>query len=148
MGVISRKNNQINCVYASNTDFGKQLEGYLKASDKDILMINITETMPTPTQWQELSRELSKPIEELLDLSQVENIEKSSDFDTNDYVTVLENNPKALKGAIIINGSKTEHISTVTKVLNYFNVDSAGIEKNMHSEKPDIDKSTENNNFI
>lgn len=148
MGVISRKNNQINCIYTSDSDFGKQLKGYLKASGKHILMINLKESMPTPTQWQELSKELNTPIEKLLDLSRVEGIEKNSDFDANDYMTILKNNPKVFIGAIIINGAKTEHITSVTKVLNYFDVDSAGIDKTFNSKKPDIDKSTENNSIV
>lgn len=148
MGVISRDKDQINCIYASDSDFGKQLEGYLKSSDKDILMVNLVKTMPTPTQWQELARELNAPLSQFLDLTQVENADKESDFDANDYVTVLENNPKAFRGAIIINGPKTEHITTVTEVLDYFKVDSAGISKRVHTEKPDIDKSTSNDSFV
>lgn len=148
MGVISRDKNQINCIYASDSDFGKQLEGYLEASGKKILMINLVKTMPTPTQWQELARELNVSIDKFLDLSLVENVDKNSKFGVNDYVTILENNPKAFIGAIIINGEKTEHITTVTEVLGYFDVDSAGIEKKFHTEKPDIDKSTENDNFV
>lgn len=148
MGVISRNENQINCIYASESDFGKQLEGYLKSSGKSILMTNLNKTMPTATQWQELAAEMNVGIEKFLDFSKIENVEKKASFDSNDYVTILQNNPKAFTGAIIINGTKTEHINSVTKVLEYFNVDSAGIEKNMHTENPDIDKSTENDNFV
>ncbi|MGJ8550294.1 arsenate reductase family protein [Winogradskyella wichelsiae] len=148
MGVISRDKKQINCVYASDSDFGKQLEGYLESSGKDILMVNITNTMPTPTQWQELAKELNVGIEDLLDLSKVDGVRKTSNFDANDYVTILDKNPKILKGAIIINGDKTKHITNVTEVLEYFNIDSAGIEKRLHTDEPDINKSTENENFV
>ncbi|MEP5254274.1 MAG: hypothetical protein ABJQ39_04370 [Winogradskyella arenosi] len=148
MGVISRDKDQINCIYASDSDFGKQLEGYLKASGKGILMINLSNSMPTPTQWQELARELGVGINEFLDFSEIQGVEEGSEFDANDYVTILEQNPKAFKGAIIINGDKTEHIKTVTDVLRYFDIDSAGLEKTMHSKAPDIDKSTEGENFV
>ncbi|WP_178988585.1 arsenate reductase family protein [Winogradskyella schleiferi] len=148
MGVISRDKGQINCIYASESDFGKQLEGYLESSGKDILMINLSKTMPTPTQWQELAKELKTDIKEFIDFSEVENAEKDSNFDTNDYVTILENNPKSFKGAIIVNGNKTEHIKTVTEVLSYFNIDSSGIEKTLHTKDPNIDKTTENDNFV
>lgn len=129
MGVISRDKGQINCIYASESDFGKQLEGYLESSGKDILMINLSKTMPTPTQWQELARDLNLEIKAFIDFSEVENAESDSDYTANDYVTILENNPKSFVGAIIINGDKTEHIKTVTEVLSYFNIDTAGIEK-------------------
>ncbi|MBU2927193.1 hypothetical protein KO515_03025 [Winogradskyella psychrotolerans] len=129
MGMISRDNNQINCIYASDSDFGKQLEGYLKASGKKILMSNINETMPTATQWQDLAADLNTEIETFLDFSNIKDVSNSSNFDANDYVTILINNPKAFKGAIILNGDKTEHISTVTDVLDYFEIDSADIKR-------------------
>ncbi|MDN3493590.1 hypothetical protein [Winogradskyella bathintestinalis] len=129
MGVISRDKDQINCIYASESDFGKQLEGYLESSGKDILMINLNKTMLTPTQWQDLSIELNIKVKDFIDFSRVENTTEDSNFSTNDYVTILENNPKSFIGAIIINGSKTEHITNVTEVLDYFNIDSAEIKK-------------------
>ncbi|WP_179334953.1 arsenate reductase family protein [Winogradskyella costae] len=147
MGVISRDKKQINCIYASDSDFGKQLEGYLKASGKDILMININETMPTPTQWQELSTDLNIGIDNFLDFSKIKNIDNDSKFDANDYVTILENNPKAFQGAIIINGEKTTHITTVTEVLKYFDVDSADIKHTSHSKTMD-NKAEDKGNFI
>lgn len=127
MGVISRNKNQINCIYASDSDFGKQLEGYLKASGKDVLMVNLLKTMPTATQWQELATKLNTGIDQFLDLSKVENIDKYSNFTSNDYITILEHNPTAFQGAIIINGNKTEHITNVTEVLKYFKNDNANI---------------------
>ncbi|WP_178985316.1 hypothetical protein [Winogradskyella helgolandensis] len=127
MGVISRDKNQINCIYASDSDFGNQLEGYLKASGKKILMINLNDTMPTPTQWQELATDLNVGINKFIDFSKIKNIDDDSNFDTNDYVTILINNPKAFRGAIILNGDKTEYITTVTEVLKYFEIDSSDI---------------------
>ena len=148
MGVISRDKNQINCIYGNESDFGKQLEGYLKASGKAILMININETMPTPTQWQELAVDLNTEIENFLDFSKIENMNTNSQFDANDYLTILENNPKAFLGAIIINGNKTEHITTVTEVLKYFEADSANVKRKTHEENIDINKSNDKDNFI
>ncbi|MBF8150653.1 hypothetical protein ITJ86_12140 [Winogradskyella sp. F6397] len=133
MGVISRDKNQINCIYANDSDFGKQLEGYLEASGKEILMINLNKTMLTPTQWQDLATDLNVGIEQFLELSKVENVDKTSTFSANDYVTILENNPEIFKGAIVMNGDKTAHITSVTEVLEYFDIDSAGIEEKSHS---------------
>ncbi len=133
MGVISRDKNQINCIYANDSDFGKQLEGYLEASGKEILMINLNKTMLTPTQWQDLATDLNVGIEQFLELSKVENVDKISTFSANDYVTILENNPKIFKGAIVMNGDKTAHITSVTEVLEYFDIDSTGIEEKSHS---------------
>ncbi len=148
MGVISRDKNQINCIYANESDFGKQLEGYLKASGKDILMININETMPTPTQWQELATDLNIGIDNFLDFSKIKDIDNNSKFDANDYVTILENNPKAFQGAIIINGEKTAHITAVTEVLKYFEADSANIKHTAHNNAMDSNKTNDKDNFV
>ena len=148
MGVISRDKDQINCVYASESDFGKQLEGYLKSSDKDILMIDIKKNMPSTTHWQELIEALKINPEELMDFSRIENISENSSFNLDDYVKIIENNPTAFKGAIIINGANTVHIKTVTKVLEYFDVDSAGIKKTLHSQDTTTSKTTHKDKFI
>ena len=148
MGVISRDKNQINCIYASDSDFGKQLEGYLKASGKAVLMININETMPTPTQWQELASDLNISIDNFLDFSKIKNLDADSKFDANDYVTILENNPKSFQGAIIVNGEKTAHITSVTEVLKYFDIDSANIKHTAHSKAMDSNKMKDKDNFI
>ena len=148
MGVISRDDNQINCIYASDSDFGKQLEGYLKASGKAVLMININEIMPTPTQWQELASDLNIGIDNFMDFSKIKNIDNHSKFDANDYVTILENNPKAFQGAIIINGEKTAHITAVTEVLKYFEVDSENIKHPAHNNAMDSNKTNDKDNFV
>ena len=148
MGVISRDKNQINCIYASISDFGKQIPGYLKSSDKDILLKDISKTMPSTTQWHELIENASIDAKDIVDFSQVENISEQSDLDQSGYVSVIENNPKALSGAFIVNGDKTSYMKTVTEVLKHFDVDSAGLEKTFHTEDPTISKTTDDDKFV
>ena len=147
MGIISRDKNQINCIYASTSDFGKQLSGYLESSEKDILMTDIVETMPSSSQWQELATTLNTSIETFINTNIVDSIDENSEYSEDDYVKILENNPKAMRGAIILNGNDTEHIVLQTKVLDYFGVDSAGLEKTFHTEKPTIKSTTKGEKF-
>ena len=148
MGVISRDSKQINCIYASVSDFGKQIPGYLKSSKKDILLKDISKSMPSTTQWHELIENASINAKDMVDFSQVENISEQSDLDQSGYVNVIEQNPKALSGAFIVNGDKTKYIKTVTEVLKCFDVDSAGLEKTFHTEDPTISKTSDKDNFV
>lgn len=148
MGVISRDKNQINCIYASVSDFGKQIPGYLKSSKKDILLKDISKTMPSTTQWHELVESANIKIKDMVDFSKAEDISEESDLDQSGYVSIIENNPKALSGAFIINGDQTNFIKTVTEVLKYFDVDSAGLEKTLHTEDPTISKTTDKDKFV
>ena len=148
MGTISRDKNQINCIYASESDFGKQLGGYLESSKKDILIIDLKQTMPSATHWQELIEALNTNPKKLLDHTHIKNFKENSSFSLDDYVKIIEHNPKAFLGAIIINGDKTEHIKSVTKVLEYFDVDSAGIKKTLHTKDSTTSKTTHKDKFI
>lgn len=40
------------------------------------------------------------------------------------------------------------HIERYTELLNFFNVDSAGLEKTMHTESPTTKRQTKNEQFI
>ncbi|WP_369996164.1 hypothetical protein [Winogradskyella sp.] len=148
MGVISNNKNQINCIYASVSDFGKQIPGYLESSKKEILLKDISKTMPSTTQWHELIEATDIELKSIVDFSKVENISEDSDLDQPGYIKVIENNPEAFKGAFVINGDKTKYIKTVTEVLEYFDVDSAGLEKTFHTEDPTTSKTTEDDNFV
>lgn len=148
MGIISRDKNQINCIYSSTSDFGKSLPGYLESAEKDILLTDIMENMPSSSQWQELAQTLDKSVEEFINVAQVDEINEDSDYNEDNYLKILENNPNAMRGAIVIHGDKTEHIVNTTKILNYFGVDSAGLEKTFHTEEPTTKSTTKGDRFV
>ncbi|WP_179344960.1 arsenate reductase family protein [Winogradskyella ursingii] len=148
MGIISRDKNQINCIYSSTSDFGKSLPGYLESAEKDILLTDITENMPSSSQWQELAQTLNKSIKDFINTAQVDKLDDDSEYNEDNYLKILENNPNAMRGAIIIHGDNTEHIVNTTKVLDYFGVDSAGLEKTFHTEEPITKSTTKGDKFI
>lgn len=61
---------------------------------------------------------------------------------------ILQNNDQVLSHPIAINGKSTKQIANATDVLQFFGVDSAGLEKTMHTEDPTIKSTTNNEDFI
>lgn len=148
MGVISRDDNQVTLIFSGSSTTGSQLKGFSESFEKPLLAIDIEETMPSSTQWQELATTLDTSISEFINTSEVEELGDCKSFSEDDWLKVLENNSKLMKGAILIEGNNTTHLNSATDVFKHFNVDSAGLEKTMHTEQPTIEKSTSDDRFI
>jgi hypothetical protein len=139
---------QINCIYAGGTQLGNQVEAVLTASKKDILLLDITKTSFGDAQWAEIIDRLETPMDILIDTNVIENNKGNADYDINDIIKVLKHNPKALKGALIIKDERLEHVTTYSDVLKFFGVDSAGLEKTLHTDAPITKSQTNNESFI
>ena len=148
MGTMSRDEKQLNCIYVSDSDFGKQIDGYLKSSKKNILFKDIKDKTVSETQWHEILDAIDAEVKDLLDFSLIDNLDKNSSFSSSDYIKIIENNPEAFRGAIIINGDNTSHVTAATQVLEYFDVDSAGLEKTFNSEDIVTKQTTDKDSFI
>lgn len=145
---ISTAKGQINCYYAGDTKFGGQLEAILKSSDKDIYAIDITKTMPSDTMWHDMAKRLDTSLKTLINTEKIDDVNDASGYSEEDWVKILAKHPKAFKGAILMNDENISHILRYTEALEYFDVDSAGLEKTFHTEDPVISKQTDEDNFI
>lgn len=146
--MINTVKNQINCYYVANTSFGKQIEAFLKASEKSVLLTDITKTMPSDTQWHEMAERLNTSLKSFMDTKKIENFNEDTSYSEEDLVKILAQNPETLRGAILIEGEKTLHTTDYTKALRFFGVDSAGLEKTLHTKKPTTKSKTEGDTFI
>jgi arsenate reductase-like glutaredoxin family protein len=142
------KKDQITCIFASNSDLGQKLKAFLSSSNRKNLMIDICKTMPSDTQWHDISIRLNKSLGELMDLSRINPIENTQDFSEESWVKILANNPKTLIGAIIIEDGTVMHITNYTEILKFYNVDSAGLTKKQQGEKPLTKRQSDNDRFI
>ncbi|WP_299123033.1 hypothetical protein [uncultured Winogradskyella sp.] len=140
--------NLINCIYRGGTQFGDQLEAFLKASDKDILPIDITKTMPTDTQWHDIAKQLNVSLKSFINTDKVKDFNEHTQYSEEGLVKILANNPNAFKGAVIMEGDRIAHITKYTDLLRFYDVDSAGLEKTLHTEKPIIKSKTGDDNYI
>ena len=148
MGVLSRDKKQVNLIYAGSSQTGKKLKAYLESFKKAALATDIEKSMPSKTQWAEFAKELDVSIKTFIDEKAIDQIDDYSEYSETDWIKVIEQNPSSLKGALVVNGDRTEHIIGTTELFKYFDVDSAGLDKTFHNENPTTKKTTNKDNFI
>ncbi|SHH60618.1 hypothetical protein [Winogradskyella jejuensis] len=145
---INTEKQQITCIYASGTKFGKQLKALAEATKKAVFFKDIKESMPSDTQWHDIAVRLNISLNDLIDKSKIDDLDRNTDFEEDDLVKILAKYPDALIGAILLEDNRIEHITQYTSILKFFNVDSAGLEKTLHFEDPTIESQTNNDTFL
>jgi arsenate reductase len=149
-GILARNKKQLTYIYSSESYLGKQVLGYIQGTQKKIESIDIVKENLGNAIWVELADKLNVPLGELfakdtIDSSKTEN---SEDFDTDDWLKLVNKNPELLQRPIVVNGDKVMLISHRSEILQFFGVDSAGLEKTMSHESPTISSTTKDENFI
>lgn len=123
MGVIATDNRKIQLFYNGDTNKGQQTYAYLKSSDKEILNVDLCKTKVTATQWVELADLLNKSVEELINTDHTDFIKEYGENPDlqreDDWLKVLENNPKVVTQPIIVNGDKAIQINTPSEVMSF-----------------------------
>lgn len=139
MGVIAMDKKQLTLYYSSENSLGKQVHAYVKSSGKDQLMIDISKTNVTGTQWAELADGLGKNLGDLLNIDHPDFKEKYGDTHVNlnqdGWLKVLNKNPSLLKYPILVKGKKIIELKGASDFKHYMEPDSAGLEKPYNKEK-------------
>lgn len=145
---IDNKKGLINCIYAGGTQFSAQIETILKATKKDTRGIDIIKTMPSDTIWHDMAKRLDTSLQSFIDIQHIEGYDAADDYSEEGLVKILAQHPEAMVGTIVMEDNAIMHITRYTELLKFFNVDSAGLEKTMHTEPPTTKRQTENERFI
>jgi len=150
MGVIARNEKQLTLIYSSNTRVGKRVYAYLKGIDKKFLGIDISKTKVSDTQWVEIADALGVKVGDLVDKKEVElDTESTAEFGTNDWLKIIQNNDEVISLPIVIKGNVTRQVVSSTELLEFYEVDSAGLEQSPSNDTPpDIERTKEGENFI
>ena len=150
MALLARDKNQITYVYCSQSRLGKQILGYLKGANKKVETIDISQDNLGDTIWVELAKNLGMSFDGIFSLSHLDVPEfgSSDDFNTDDWLKLINENPIVLQRPIVINGDRVKQLSNRSEILQFFGVDSAGLEKTMAHEPPTTSSTTEDENFI
>lgn len=134
MGIIADDKREIRFFYNSQSSLGKRALGYIRASNKKVLDIDVINTKVTATQWAELATGLNKHASELVDKEHPDFINefgKNVDLsDEHDWLDLLENQPHILKQPIILNGKDFKQIKSPSEVNRFLKSESYGIKKN------------------
>ncbi len=150
MGVIARDEKQLTFIYSSNTRVGRHTLSYLTGIDKKYLAIDLSKTKVSDTQWAEIAAALGVKIGDLVDKRALDiNSESTDGFSSNDWLKIIQKNDSVISRPIVINGKHTKQIDNPTEILEFFEVDSAGLEQSpSNGADPDIERTTEDENFI
>jgi len=127
MGVFSDHNRQITCIYNSEDNRDVQTLAYIKASEKSVHSLDIANVQLTGTQWAELAERLNTQLCTIIDDKAID--KDIEHFDDSDCITILRQNPAALKGAIVFTKTKAKLVENPSKVLEFIDADSENIKK-------------------
>jgi len=123
MGVIATNYREVKLFYNAETNKGMQTLAYLKSSKKKVLDIDLSKTKVTGTQWTELAKLLGKPIKDLINTEHPDFMNKYGKnpdlYDDEDWLKVMENNPKVVTQPILVNGDQAVQIDTPSEVMQF-----------------------------
>jgi len=150
MAILARDKNQLTYIYSSLSHLGKQVLGYVQGTRKKVEIIDIANENIGDTIWVELAENLDLPLGDLFATRHpdVPDIGNTEDFDTDDWLKIINKNPVLLQNPIAINGNRTMLISHRSEILEFFGVDSAGLEKTFGHEKPTTSSTTDDEDFV
>lgn len=150
MGVIARNDKQLTLIYSSNTRVGTHTLSYLTGIDEKYLAIDLAKTKVSDTQWAEIADALGVKIGDLVDKRQLGmDVDSTAEFGSNDWLKIIQNNDSVISKPIAIMGKRTKQIDNPTEILEFFDVDSAGLEQSpSNGTEPDIERTTQKENFI
>lgn len=149
-GVLARDDKQLTLIYSSNTRVGRHTMSYLTGIDARYLAIDLAKTKVADTVWAELAAALGVKIGDLVDKRELAlGSESTENFGSNDWLKIIQKNDFVISKPIAVKGSRTMQIDNPTQILEFFEVDSAGLEESpTDKSKIDIERTTEDENFI
>ena len=150
MSILARDKKQLIYIFSSLSHLGKQVLGYVEGIDKKIEVIDITKQNLGDTIWIEIAENLGVDLSKIFttESDYVSNIGDTNDFNTDDWLKIINKNPEILQKPIAIKGEEAMLISHRSDILKFFGVDSAGLKKVANGESPTTSSTTKNENFI
>ncbi|MFS4446529.1 arsenate reductase family protein [Maribacter sp. 2307UL18-2] len=129
---------------------GKQVLGYVQGTKRKVQVIDIANETIGDTIWVELADNLNLSVGDLFSEEHPNktNIGNTKDFSTDDWLKLINKNPELLQNPIAVNGERAMLITRRSEILEFFGVDSAGLEKKMANEPPTTSSTTEDEDFI
>lgn len=126
MGVISTDDKKIILYYHSGTRIGKQTLGYVVASKRKLLPVDISKTKVTGTQWVELADNLHVEVSDLINKEHPDFVKiygsEPLDLDQHDWMKILEKNPQVLTSPIVVNGNEYLQIKNPSDFAQYLGI--------------------------
>lgn len=150
MGVFAKEGNQLSYIFSSESHLGGQVLGYVNGLNMDISVIDIAKDELGDTAWTEIAQILGLDFGDILSPVHPDAPDgfENGSFDTTDWLKILGKNPGLLQNAIAINGGRAKLIASRSDILEFYGVDSAGLEQSPQSGPPDTSSNTEEEKFV
>ncbi|SHK05162.1 hypothetical protein SAMN04488513_11926 [Pseudozobellia thermophila] len=152
MNVLATDKNLLTLIYSSESHLGKQVLGYVQGVRSALRTVDVAKTRLGHTVWAGIAEGLDKDLGELFSPDAAETPDMghdgSANFDTDDWLKLIDNNPALLQKPIAIKGEKFMQVTSRSEVLQFFGVDSAGLEKRNMGEAPTTSSTTADESFI
>ncbi|MCK0131608.1 hypothetical protein MWU59_08840 [Flavobacteriaceae bacterium F08102] len=119
MEEIATSNRQITLFYNSDSKRAKQTLAYAKAEGYPIREIDMLKTKVTGTQLAELADKLQLHIKDLVNQEHpaYTSLFEPHNLSDNDWIKMIQHNPKIMKQPIALRGDKTILVETPTDIL-------------------------------
>ena len=118
----------INLYYNSKNKLDKKVLAYLQDLDKKLLAIDVNKTNVSGTKWADISQNLNISVEDLIDKSLVKN-DDNANYETHDWLKVLDKTPEALKFPIVIHNNNYTLIKDAQEALSFIESSSKNIDE-------------------
>lgn len=150
MGIIARNEKQLTLIFSSNTRVGKHTYSYLTGIDQKYLAIDLAKSKVGDTMWVEIAEALGVKVGDLVDKRELDIDSKATeDFGTHDWLKIIQINDFVISRPIVIMGEITRQIDNPTEILEFFGVDSTGLQQSPTDEKGlNNEKTSGGENFI
>ncbi|MGB7393477.1 MAG: hypothetical protein WA913_03690 [Pricia sp.] len=150
MGILANDENQFSFIYSSTTTNGKKILGYVDGLEKPVRKIDISNQGLGHAVWVDIADKVGVSLGKLFSTegSDSPDVGDADDFDTDDWLKLVEHNPDLLQNPIGIQGDRAEILTDRSAILEFYDVDSAGLKKTFHTEPPVTESQTENEKFV
>jgi len=135
----------IKLYYSSESRIGKQAVGYVNASYKDVLAVDIMKSNVTGTQWKDMAEHLNLTIGELIDKEHPkfqENYDHDANLSEDGWIKILDEKPEVFTNAIAIIGNDYILVENPSDIEKYLDPNSKGINERKYIQK-DIEGSSD-----
>jgi len=150
MTAISTSKNMIKVYYSSTSLVGKQTVGYVNASYKKILTVDIMKSNVTGTQWKDMAEQLDCRIGDLINKDHPKFIDKYGEnvsLSEDGWIKILDESPEVMTYAIVIIGDDFFLLKNPSEIEIKLDPNSKGInerkyiQRDLNGESNTIDKS-------
>lgn len=142
---LATSDNALTFIYSSETSIGKQALAYVKSAELKSNSIDISRSGLTGTQWAEVVNLLGVNLENIVakDHPDVNEFASKASLSEDHWIKFIQNNPNAIQSPILIHGKRAKQLTSPSQVLQFIEVDSAGLEKHPLSHDPETSPNTD-----